>query len=92
MYVTINTASEFMNEFHNVGRGDQFSYDALEQLWHHYNELDDYELDVVGICCEWAEYKSIAAACEELRLEDMDEVYGNHQVIELSNGGVLVQD
>ncbi len=90
MYITVNNSSDFMNEFHNVGRGDQFSYEALELLWYRYNELADYELDAIAICCEWAEYKSIAAACEGLRVADLDELYNSYQVIALLSGGVLV--
>lgn len=92
MYVAINTASEFMDEFHHAGRGDQFSFEALERLFDYYDELDGYELDVIAICCEWTEYRTVEEACEELGMEDEDELNDSYPVIELLSGGVLVRN
>ena len=56
MHITINTASQFRNEFHRAGRGGQFSYEALGLLFDLFEEVTpDDELDVVGVCCEWSE-------------------------------------
>lgn len=86
MYISINSANQFAQEFKAHGRGDQFSYEALEALFEYYDELDGYELDVVGICCDWSEYDSEDAAREDFtELED-------YYTIELSNGGILVQN
>jgi len=53
---TIDTASQFRDQFHRCGRGDQFSYEALGLLFDHLESLgSDVELDVVGICCEYEE-------------------------------------
>lgn len=92
MYISIDTTSQFAEAFVGMGRGDQFSYEALEALFEHYNELSDYELDVIEICCDWTEYGSQDEACEELGMEDLDELNDNHSIIELSNGGVLVSN
>jgi hypothetical protein len=52
MYQTINK-SQFRDAFHAMGRGDQFSYDALGML---FDYLDgDHELDVIAICCTFSE-------------------------------------
>jgi hypothetical protein len=59
MIQTINL-SDFRTAFHNMGRKDQFSYEALELI---FDYIEDYEqdnseqteLDVIGICCERAE-------------------------------------
>lgn len=62
LYQTINTASQFRDQFHRCGRGDQFSYEALGLLFDHLESLgSDVELDVVGVCCEFIEqdYKDI---------------------------------
>lgn len=56
---TVNINS-FRDAFQNAGREKQFSYDALNIL---YDALDDlsfdsgkpYELDVIGLCCEFQE-------------------------------------
>jgi hypothetical protein len=59
MYQTINEY-DFRNAFHDMGRGEQFSYegltilfDALEQY-----EVDNgepFELDVIALCCDFSE-------------------------------------
>jgi hypothetical protein len=59
MYQTISDY-DFRNAFHNMGRGEQFSYegltilfDALEQY-----EVDNgepFELDVIALCCDFSE-------------------------------------
>jgi hypothetical protein len=42
-----------------MGRGEQFSYNGLEVLFDYLEELehceDEYELDVIGLCCDFAE-------------------------------------
>lgn len=56
MYQTIDNASQFRDAFHHMGRGDQFSYEALGLLFDYLEELDpEYEMDVVEICCEYSE-------------------------------------
>ena len=53
---TIDTASQFRDQFHRCGRADQFSYEALDLLFDYLNDCEsDIELDVVGICCEFSE-------------------------------------
>ena len=52
--------SWFMDRFKEMGRGDLFSYEALECLYDYYEELsesagEDYKLDVIDICCDWYE-------------------------------------
>ena len=52
--------SDFTNAFRNSNRDGQFSYEALELI---FDYIEDYErdsgekveLDVIAICCEWAE-------------------------------------
>jgi hypothetical protein len=48
--------SDFRTAFHNAGRKDQFSYEALALIFEYFEELDpDYDLDVIAICCEYSE-------------------------------------
>ena len=92
MYITINSASGFMDEFHRMGRGDQFSYEALEALFDFYDGLGNFELDVIAICCEWTEYEKEEEALEAYNAEDLDELQNSHFMLELENGRILVQD
>ena len=56
LYQTIDTASQFRDQFHRCGRADQFSYEALGLLFDYLNDCgSDVELDVVGVCCEFSE-------------------------------------
>jgi len=56
MKLAINTASQFRQLFSDYGRGRQFSYDALGLLFDWFEEVDpDYEVDVIGICCDFSE-------------------------------------
>lgn len=56
LYQTIDTASQFRDQFHRYGRGVQFSYEALGLLFDYLNDCgSDVELDVVAICCDFSE-------------------------------------
>ncbi|CAB5238222.1 hypothetical protein UFOVP162_16 [uncultured Caudovirales phage] len=55
MHQTINK-SRFRDAFRAMGRGDQFSYDALGMLFDHFEDTTpDAELDVIVICCGYSE-------------------------------------
>lgn len=52
------TQSDFTAEFHRCGRGEQFSHAALLALYEWLDDSDDgegVELDVIALCCEFAE-------------------------------------
>lgn len=62
MYTNINFC-QFTDAFRDHNRQDQFSYEALQALYQYYQQLENdtgepIELDVIAICCEWAEYDS----------------------------------
>ena len=46
----------FRDEFINLGRKDQFSYEGLEALFNYYESFEEpVECDVIAICVEWTE-------------------------------------
>ena len=52
--------SDFRNAFHQMGRGEQFSYEALELIFNHLEQYEEdtgeqIELDVIAICCDFEE-------------------------------------
>ena len=54
------TFSDFVDEFHAYGRGDNFTYEGLKALYNWFEELEELtgqvtELDVIAICCEFDE-------------------------------------
>ena len=58
MKQTVNTHT-FREAFNRMGRGDQFTYAGLEVLFNYLEENEDerneIELDVVALCCDFAE-------------------------------------
>jgi len=55
MYQTINFY-DFCKAFRDLGREDQFSYEAKRMLFDHLEDVDpDHELDVIALCCAYAE-------------------------------------
>ena len=56
MIQTVNL-HDFRQAFHNCGRGEQFSYEALGCIFEYLEELEGdtgvpYELDVIALCCD----------------------------------------
>lgn len=55
MIQTINV-SLYRDAFRNMGRINQFSYEGLGALFDYLEEADpDFELDVIALCCDYAE-------------------------------------
>jgi predicted ArsR family transcriptional regulator len=89
---------DFRDAFHKAGRGEQFSYDGLGILFEYIEEVEDscgeeFELDVIGLCCDFAEsdWQTIASdysiEIDENESEDEQEA----QVLDyLADQGVLV--
>lgn len=63
------TLSDFRDAFRRMERTDQFSYEGLELIFDYIESYEQdsgeqIELDVIALCCEWAEDtpEEIAAA------------------------------
>ena len=59
MKTTVNKSS-FIDAFTHSGRANQFSRQALELIFEYIEQLEqdteeETELDVIGICCDYAE-------------------------------------
>lgn len=88
---------DFINEFNDSSRKNQFSRDALEWLYQYYTETEEatgeeIELDIVAICCEWTEYEPGELVngygyklddIDEDELNDMDEDEKADQIVEI---------
>ena len=79
--------TDFRNAFRDMGRQDQFSCGGLECLFDYLVEYsddtgDDVSLDVISLCCEYAEsdYEELIRDCDidvsdcENKWEQMDAV------------------
>jgi hypothetical protein len=86
MYQSINEY-QFRDAFRNMGRQDQFSYEALNLLFNYFEEIETedhpIELDVISICCDYSEdtYEEIASNYSIEDLEDLS-VEDKKQAIE----------
>ena len=93
------TKGQFRDAFNNMGRGDQFSYEALGALFDYMEELEtdmgsegETELDVIALCCEFTEYADL----EELQgdysdIEDMDDLGDYTTIIPVSGDSFIIQ-
>lgn len=86
--------SDFRDAFKRMNRADQFSYDGLECLFDYLTELercdDEYELDVIGLCCDFAESTAQEIASDYQIDYDSDENLSEHVREFLDNEGVLI--
>ena len=95
--VKINGGLEFAAEFAQwPQRRSHFSRPALHALYEYLDEAsndmgEDIELDVVGICCEWSEYKDIEAVKEDYEIEGLSDLQDSTTVVEF-DGGLLVHE
>lgn len=95
MYMNINWY-DFKNEFQSI-RPNNFSDDGLFALFEYLEDIEGQtgepiELDVIAICCDFAEYES---------LEDMKQSYPDYKteeafadqtlILPLDNGGYVIQ-
>ena len=91
------TQDQFINEFEAI-RPNSFSIVGLCALYEWLENMSEdmdkpYELDVIAIYCEFTEYDSLDAIQDNYGDGlTLDEVYDNTIVIELANGGYILQD
>ena len=83
------TKSSFQDAFHEMGRGDQFSYKGLIALFDYFEMLEEdtdqqIELDVIAICCEYSEYEN---------LKDFQDNYGDEyeSLEDIENNTTLIK-
>ena len=95
---------QFVDSFRHAGQESQFSVAARRALFEYLEELEDscgteFELDPVGICCEWREYPSALEAAEDYGFKDgidskdeapLEWLQNRTQVVEFE-GGIVIQ-
>ena len=102
MYQTISQW-DFVRAFTEMNRETNFSEEGRIALFDFLEEVNpNSELDVIAICCDFTEYSNLNELKQEYShllegedLEDDDEVLEFFRdetvVLELSNGGVIIQ-
>ena len=84
------TEQDFIREFTDIRPG-AFSNAGLVALYDFLNDSDDWELDVIAICCEFTQYDSPKDAGAVYGMEE-DELRDNTLVIDCEDGTVIIQD
>ena len=70
----IISKSEFRDAFVRCGRKENFSYEGIGELYDHLEAVDeDYELDVIALCCDYAE-DEIVDVLREYGLGDIEDL------------------
>lgn len=91
IYQTIDNASQLRDVFFKMGRGNQFSYEATSHLYDYLESLDsDIELDVIALCCDFAEDK-LETVLKEYNLETFEELQNNTWAVMVDDETVLYQ-
>ena len=98
IYKTIDIY-DFRRAFTDYDRADQFSYEGLGALFDWLSEMandctEPYELDVIGLCCEFTEYSDLAEIKDiyfSTVLDSIEDLYDHTIVIEF-DGGIIIQD
>jgi len=96
MYQSI-TKSDFTSAFHRMNRGEQFSYKGLIALYDYLEQYEEdtgeqIELDVIAICCEYAEYESLEEFQEDYGddYQSIDEIEQATIVIPVDDSGFII--
>ena len=96
MIQTINEY-QFSDAFHKMGRGEQFSYEGLKALYEYLEEYEtgeqQIELDVISLCCEYAEYKSLEEFQEDYNQDykSLGDIMDRTQVIMIDDTSFIIQ-
>ena len=88
--------NDFQRAFIDYGRANQFSNEGLDGLYEYLEEAfndmgEEYELDVIALCCEYSEYDSVDWYYANYSHSDKEECDENI-VSNLYSGGVIVRD
>lgn len=97
MKITV-TQNDFVNAFQKI-RPQNFSPNGLRALFAHIEELEtmgeEMELDVIALCCDFAEYPDALTVAEDMgwecasEEEAFDRLQSETTVIDF-NGGIII--
>lgn len=94
--------NDFLEEFKEYGREDNFSYQGKKALFEYLNELEEdlgepMELDIIAICCDFTEYESLEEFNDDYgyTIDDIDsinDIYDYTIVIPIDDESFIIQD
>lgn len=91
------TIFNFVDAFASMNRGNNFSHQGLQALYEYLEEVDEnYELDVIALCCEFTEFgdlKEFQAAYDEEDYPDTESIQEVTTYIDIAGtSSFIVQD
>lgn len=91
------TVADFISHFQALGRGGQFTIEALVAIYDYFTELEistgsEIKSDPIAICCEWTEYEDMDEFREDYGndYEDIEDVEKWTTVLRLSGDGFVM--
>ena len=80
----------FMN-WHGGAYKNNFTYFGIDAMYDYFDEIEEYELDLVGICCNYEEYENLAEIQESYPdIQSVEELRNYTEVIEIPNTERLI--
>ena len=71
MIISEITENQFIREFDEYNRSNNFSVEGRTALYNYlmecYTEDNPFNLDIIGLCCDFTEYKNIKEYVEDYR-------------------------
>ena len=102
MLVKEVTFYDFLEEFKNYGREDQFSYEGKKALYDYLSDLSEdmgetIELDIIGICCDFTEYGSLEEFINDYSytiddISSIEDIEYYTTVITIDSQSFIIQD
>jgi len=99
MLVKTVSFNDFLEEFKNYGREDQFSYEGKKALYDYLNDLsedigENIELDIIGLCCDFTEYNSIEEFLNDYShtigdINDIEDIRDYTTVIQINKSFII---
>lgn len=85
------TKSMFRDAFRAAGRNKNFTYEGLGEPYGYFESVDEnYDLDVIAICCDFTE-STVTDALEEHGLTNIDELSDKTLVLHLEENKIVYQ-
>ena len=91
--------SNFVDAFRDMSRENQFTYEGKHALFDYLEEFEEdtgeeIELDVIGLCCEYAEYENIKEYQEAYsdECETLEDIEEHTTVIKVDDDAFIIQD
>ena len=88
--------TDFTRAFHDYGRGKQFTFAGFKALFAFLEDLEDegveeMELDVIALCCDFSEYESLEALQYEwVDIKDMEDLHDSTIVIMIDDTRFII--